>query len=51
MCCGEDILEADIGWISDDGIELLGDGVIEEVCVDMVDMACVAGVIKGRVDF
>ena len=26
-------------------------GIIEEVCVDMVDMACVAGVIKGRVDF
>ena len=43
MCCGEDILEADIGWISDDGIELLGEGIIEEVCVVMVDVVVVGG--------
>ena len=24
-------MEADIGWISDDGIEFLGEGVVEEV--------------------
>ena len=47
MCCGGNILEADIGGISDDGIEFFGEGIIEEVHV-MVDMI-IAGVVAGEI--
>ena len=35
--CGENVLEADVGGVSDDRVEFLGEGIIEEVYIKIKD--------------
>ena len=37
LCCGENVLEADVGGVSDDRVEFLGEGIIEEVYIKIKD--------------